>query len=145
MKRAFVAGVALVWLAGVVLVNARDGQTAPAPKKKKSRAATVHQLMEGLVSVNCSALKKALDADAPDWKQVQLRAALLNEAGFLLLADGRCPDATWAKAARALQTHSVEVIEAARKSDKDAALAAFKKLTSNGCAACHKVHRKKHD
>ncbi|RMG33622.1 MAG: hypothetical protein D6725_15395 [Planctomycetota bacterium] len=143
MKRACVFGLAMVWLVGVVLVNVREGRTAP--QRQKKRAASVHQLMEGFVSVNCGALKKALDAEKTNWKQVQLRAALLNEAGFILLEDGRCPDATWAKAARALQTHSVEVIEAAKKQDKDAALAAFKNLTSNGCATCHKVHRKKHD
>ena len=71
-----------------------------------------------------------------------MRAVLLNEAGHLLLDDGRCPDGDWANAAKAIQGASLEVLAAAEKKDLEAANVAFKKITSDGCGACHKVHKK---
>ncbi len=110
----------------------RDGET---------REATTHQLMEGLVGSNCGALKKALDAEETDWEKISLHAALLNEAGYILMADNRCPDADWASGARALQTHSASLLEGAEAEDLDAAKAAFGEMTSNGCAICHQAHK----
>jgi hypothetical protein len=110
----------------------RDGAT---------REATTSQLMKGLVGANCGALKKELDAEETDWEKISLHAALLNEAGYILMADERCPDGDWASGARALQTHSAALLEQAEAEDLDAAKAAFGELTSNGCAVCHEAHR----
>jgi hypothetical protein len=119
-------------------------QTADAQKTKgKTRAALTKQLMKGLVSTNCGGLKKALDANEVNWDEVSLRAALLNESGFLLLDDGRCPDGQWAKAAKALQKNSALILEKAKAKDIDGAKSAFGDLTKQACAVCHAAHRNK--
>ena len=126
-------------LAGI----ASFGAIAEAQKTKgKTRAALTKQLMKGIVGANCGELKKALDADLPNWEDISLRAALLNEAGHFLMDDGRCPDGDWANAAKALQADSAAVLAAAEKMDAAAAKAAFGKLTAEACAVCHKAHKK---
>ncbi|MFN0051057.1 MAG: hypothetical protein ACKV0T_02640 [Planctomycetales bacterium] len=117
--------------------------TAEAQKTKgKTRLALTKQLMKGLVASNCGDLKKLLDAEQPNWDDVALKAALLNEGGYLLMDDGRCPDGDWAGASKALQTNSADILAAAEKKDLAAAKAAFGKLTAEGCGACHKAHKK---
>ena len=111
--------------------------------KGKTRAALTKHLMKGLVAANCGALKKDLDATEINWNDITLHAALLNEAGHLLMDDGRCPDGEWAKAAKALQAQSVAVLVAAEKDDVASAKAAFKELTAQSCAICHAAHKPK--
>lgn len=110
--------------------------------KGKTRAALTKQLMKGFVAANCGDLGKLLKAEPTNWEDVSLKAALLNEAGYILMDDGRCPDADWANAAKAIQGASVELLAAAEKKDLEGSNAAFKKLTTEGCAACHKAHKK---
>ncbi len=108
------------------------------------RVAEVHHLMEGISKPHCSALGKLLKAGPKserDWQHAELHAALLNELGFILMQGGRCPDATWAKAAAQLRAGSAAVYEAVQDQDVDAARAAFKQVT-RACATCHKAHRK---
>jgi cytochrome c556 len=58
---------------------------------------------------------------------------------FLLMDDGRCPDGTWATAAKTTwREGSAAILAAVGKKDLDAANAAFKTVTS-ACAACHKA------
>jgi hypothetical protein len=109
--------------------------------KGKTRPATTKQLMKGIVAPTCGELKKLLEEKEVNWENVGVKAAVLNEAGYLLLDDGRCPDADWAKASEALKSTSAAVLEAVGKKDAAAANEAFKKLTADGCAACHKVHK----
>lgn len=111
--------------------------------KGKTRAASTKQLMKGLVAVNCGALKKDLDSAELNWNDITQHAALLNEAGYLLMDDGRCPDGEWAKAAKALQAQSAAVLIAAAKDDVATAKAAFKELTAESCAICHAAHKPK--
>ena len=81
--------VMLCTLAGVALLST----DASAQKTKgKTRPALTKHLMKGLVAANCGALKKDLDAEKPNWDDIELHAALLNEAGYILLDDGRCPE-----------------------------------------------------
>lgn len=126
-------------LAGMALFSA-DAQAQKT--KGKTRAALTKQLMKGIVGSNCGELKKALDADLPNWDDIALRAALLNESGHFLMDDGRCPDGDWANAAKALQGQSAAILAAAEKMDARAAKDAFGKLTSEACAVCHKAHKK---
>lgn len=134
------------WSVAVVLAVAgiviSSGTVEAQKTKGKTRPATTKQLMKGFVVTNCGDLGKALKAAETNWDEVALRGALLSEAGYGLLDDGRCPDGDWAKAAKALQSHGKEVVEAAGKKDLDAAKAAFGKLTGEGCAVCHKAHKK---
>jgi len=117
------------------------GRAQAQKTRGKTRAALTKQLMKGLVGPNCSDLKKALDAETRNWEEISLKAALLNEAGFLLMDDGRCPDGDWANAAKAIREGSAAVLAAAEKQDATAAKDAFSKLTSEGCAVCHKAHK----
>ncbi len=109
--------------------------------KGKTRAASTKQLMKGVVAANCGDLKKALDAETTDWEVVALKAALLNEAGYFLMDDGRCPDGEWAKGAKTLQECSAVVLAKAEAKDLDGAKAAFAALTAGSCAVCHKAHK----
>jgi cytochrome c556 len=127
----------------VVALALVAGNAEAQKTKGKTRAALTKQLMKGFVAANCGDLGKLLKAEQLNWEDVALKAALLNEAGYVLMDDGRCPDGDWANAAKAIQGASVEVLAAAEKKDLEAANAAFKKLTTDGCAACHKVHKPK--
>lgn len=130
--------VAVGAIAGLLWAGSVEAQKT----KGKSRAALTKQLMKGIVGANAGQLKKALDAESPNWEEVALRAAVINEAGHFLMDDGRCPDAAWANAAKSLQVDSAAVLDAAGKMDLAAAKSAFGKLTLDGCGACHLSHRK---
>ncbi len=139
MRRVVLAGVGMLSVAALVGL----GATLAKPVADE-RVASVEHLMEGISKPHCSALGKLLKAGPSserDWKHVKLHAALLNELSYMLLQDGRCPDATWAKAAQQLRSASAEVFKAASSQDTSTARAAFKKVTAS-CATCHKVHRK---
>ena len=110
----------------------------------KERPMLTKQLMKGLVAANCGALKKGLDAGPSDdeaWATLAMQAALLNEASHMLMADGRCPDGTWADAATTLRTGSGDVLKAIEAKDAEAAKTAFGAMTQS-CGACHKAHKK---
>jgi hypothetical protein len=126
-------------LAGVGLFSA----DALAQKTKgKTRPALTKQIMKGLVSANCGDLKKLLDAEQPNWDDIAVKAAVLNEAGYLLMDDGRCPDGEWAKATTAVREATADVLAAAEKKDAEAAKKGFAKLTGEGCKVCHTAHKK---
>lgn len=135
-----------VWiLAASLLVGGfAISQQAEAQKTKgKTRAASTKLLMKGLVAANCGAVKKDLDAAEINWDDVTLHAALLNESGYILMDDGRCPDGEWAKSAKALQATSAALLAAAEKKDAAGAKAAFGDLTAQSCKVCHAAHKGK--
>ncbi len=134
---------AMLIVLGVSLSVALSSHVEAQKTKGKTRAATTKQLMKGIVGANCGALKASLDAETTDWDAVSLQAALLNESGYLLLDDGRCPDGEWAKAAKAMQTCSAAVLTAAEEKNLDGAKAAFGELTKNACGGCHAAHKGK--
>ena len=114
-------------------------------KKGKSRLLETKQLMGGLIKVQCDAVKKSVDSppgDEKGWAALATSAALLNEASYVLMEDGRCPDATWADAAsKVLRDGSAAVVKAAETKDSEAAKKAFGEMTK-ACGACHKAHKK---
>ena len=137
MKRTgLFAGLATVAVAAAVLTAA---WSAEGP-----RVASVKHLMGGIVGPNCSALvgalKGDLDGDAKA-KAIQ-NAALINEAGHLLMDNKRRRSATWEKAANILRACSDVVIKKIEAGDLEGANAALNTLRTQGCAACHKAHRK---
>ncbi len=145
MKKLFLLGAAAcsaALLLTMVVTGPANGQVT----KGKTRPLTTHQLMEGLVGPNCGGLSKALKAkpaDAKAWKKVATQAALLNEASYILMADGRCPDGVWAGAAKTLREGSAAVLKKIEAKDAAGAQAAFAGMTK-ACGACHKVHKKAH-
>jgi hypothetical protein len=137
--RGMTAAVALIVAAGLIFTTT----DATAQKTKgKTRPATTKQLMKGLVAANCGELGKLLKETEVKWEDVALKAALINEGGHLLMDDGRCPDGEWKKAAETVQASTAAILAAAEKKDLPAANAGFGKLTGEGCAVCHKAHKK---
>lgn len=115
-------------------------------KKGKTRLMTTEYLMEGIVKPHCDALKKGLDAAPADdkaWHKLAVSAALLNEASYTLMDDGRCPDGVWADAAtKVLRQGSADLVKALEGKDHAAAKAAFGAMTK-ACKACHDKHKEK--
>ncbi len=112
--------------------------------KGKTRAATTKRLMSGLVKPYCAGLGDALKAAPADdkaWEDLATKAALLNEAGYVLMDDGRCPDAVWAGATKTLKDGSAELLAKIEAKDYMAAQAAFQTVTKS-CGECHKAHKK---
>ncbi|MCA9100684.1 MAG: cytochrome c [Pirellulales bacterium] len=139
-KRFVITSAICAVAAAALVTTVAEGQV----KKGKERPLLTEQLMEGLVAPNCGALKKALEAGPADdkaWKEVALHAALLNEASYIMMDDGRCPAADWADAAETLRTGSQAVLDAAATQNVDAGKEAFATLTKS-CGACHKVYKK---
>jgi cytochrome c556 len=129
-------------LVGLLLCQTSDAQVT----KGKTRPAETKHIMKGLVQANCASLggllKEKGPADDKAWEQAVVNASLLNEASFVLMEDGRCPDKDWKGAAETLRGCSGKVLEAVKEKKLEDAQAAFKELTG-ACGACHKVHRKK--
>lgn len=113
-------------------------------KKGKTRPLTTKQLMSGLVKPQCGDLGEALKTAPTDdkgWEALATRAALLNEASYILMDDGRCPDGDWAAASKTLREGTEAVLARIEAKDAAGAQEAFKGATAS-CAACHKVHKK---
>lgn len=128
--------VGVVILCTNVLAQVKQGKTRPAATK---------YLMRGIMQPNCAGLGALLKGDGPAddkaWDTAACHASCLNEMSYLLMDDGRCPDATWAAAAKTtLREGSEEAIAACNRKDLAAANTAFKKMAS-ACAACHKAHK----
>jgi len=141
MRRTYVA-IAVVSLAlGVFLLcqEPASGQKT----KGKTRPAPTKVLMKCIMLPNCGALGKLLKdgpSDDKGWDSAVLHATVLNEMSYIVMDDGRCPDAKWAGAAKKLRECSTKVLAAAEAKDAEAARGAFKNLTT-ACAACHKAHK----
>jgi len=113
-------------------------------KKGKSRVLTTKQMMGGLVKPNCAGIAEGLKTAPTDdkgWDDLATKAALLNESSFTMMDDGRCPDADWANAAKALREGSAATLAKIEAKDAAGAQEAFKAVTGS-CSACHKVHKK---
>ena len=138
--------IAMIFLA-FALVVLFTSQNAEAQKTKgKTRPAETKYLMRGINQTNCAALAGLLKdkgpADDKAWETAVCHAAILNEMGFVLMDDGRCPDKDWLGAAKDLRESTAKVVEAAKAKNLADAQTAFKGVTG-ACAACHKVHRDK--
>lgn len=139
MKKFVWIAMASLIVGGFAIVDRVEAQKT----KGKTRAASTKLLMKGLFATNCGAVKKDLEAAEINWDDVTLHAAMLNESGYILMDDGRCPDGEWAKSSKALQTTSAALLDAAEKKDAAAAKAAFGDLTAQSCKVCHAAHKGK--
>ena len=112
--------------------------------KGKSRPAPTKQLMKGILQPNAgslgAALKDAGPADDKAWEAAQTAVVVLNEAGYMLMDDGRCPDAVWEGAAKTLRDGSAAALTALEQKDLEGSRAAAKTLMG-ACMACHKAHK----
>ncbi len=141
--RGFLGLVVFAALAAWVGVYA-PGDAAAQVKKGKTRLMETRHLMKGVVKPSVGALKKGLKTEPADddaWDDLAMAAALLNEASFLLMDDGRCPDGVWSDAAsKTLREGSAATLNAIEAKDLDASRAALKKTTQS-CKECHKKHK----
>jgi cytochrome c556 len=130
---------------GLAVVAAAAGAGAQI-KKGKTRLAPTSHIMKGLVKPHCDAIKKGLEAAAigdEGWQALAVDAALLNEASYLLMDDGRCPDKVWADAAsKTFRDGSAALIKAIEGKDVARAKTAFGDMTKS-CKGCHETHRNK--
>lgn len=113
-------------------------------KQGKTRLLKTKQLMKGLVAANCGAIAEGLKAGPADdkaWEDLATKAALMNEASYVLMDDGRCPDGAWAEADKVLREGSTALIAKLEAKDAAGSQEAFKAMTA-ACAACHKAHKK---
>ena len=132
-------------LVGTALVVGLVGiSTMAAVKQGKTRILKTSQFMGGVIKPHCTAIKNALKegpADDDAWEELAMHAAVLNEASYTLMADGRCPDKVWADSVKTqLAAGSEAVAKAAEAKDVEAAREGFKTLTAS-CKACHKAHK----
>ena len=114
-------------------------------KKGQTRAAATKYLMRAVNQPMCAGLDASLKGSGPGdekaWDTAMCQASVLNEMGYLLMEDGRCPDAAWANAAKELKEGSASVLAALEKKDLEVARTSFKTVTG-ACGACHKAHKK---
>lgn len=141
MNRRILSAVCIAVVAvGIFVSEAPQAQKL----KGKSRPASTKHLMKGILQPSAgglgAALKDAGPADDKAWESAQTAAVVLNEAGYMLMEDGRCPDAVWAGAAQSLRDGSAAAMAALEKKDLEGARAAAKTLMGS-CMACHKAHK----
>lgn len=131
--------------AAVTAVLVIAGQGEAQIKKGKTRPLQTKHLMSRSIGPNCSALGKVVNGTAPaddkGWDDAVALASLLNEGGHSLMADGRCPDATWAGAAKTLQDCSSVVVQKLEAKDLSGAKEAFTAMVGS-CKSCHTAHKK---
>lgn len=139
-RSVFVVAV-IAWVGGIILASQGDAQV----KQGKTRPLKTKQLMAALVRPNCAAvgdaLKGAGPADDKAWEVALTNAALLNESGHVLMADGRCPDGVWAGASKTLQDCSQVLVAKLEAKDAAGAREAMSALTKS-CGTCHAAHKK---
>ncbi len=139
MKKAmWISGITVMFVFAVVVTAPVQGKIT----KGETRPLKTKTLMGKVVGPNCGAASKALKADEIDWEALAANAELLNECGHILMADGRCPDKTWAEAAKTLQGCSDVLSKKIAAKDAEGAQKAFKAMTA-ACGACHKAHKPK--
>lgn len=142
MQRKFLAAAGAALLAVVIVGAPLCAQI----KKGKTRVLTTKSWMKSVNGPVCSSLKKVLDGSGPAddkaWASAAQYAELLNESGHVLMADGRCPDAVWAGAAKQLRESSAAVLAAVEVKNATEAKTAFAGVLG-ACGTCHTAHKKK--
>lgn len=125
-------------LVGFVLILV-VGCTKPEPAPEASTAVTPRHLMTELVYTQYGRLLEGLreqPADDDTWDRCATHAALLSEAGEMLLRPGSSDDDSWRIAATALHDGGGEILEAVRAHDLERARASFETVNES-CASCH--------
>ena len=141
MKRLLAIGLpmlAVVTLCVPILTESVHGKVT----KGETRPLQTKTLMGKVVRPHCAAVGEGLKAEQVDWDSLRANAELLNECGHILMADKRCPDATWAEATKTLRDCSGVLLTKIEAMDAEGAQGAFKAMTA-ACASCHKAHKPK--
>lgn len=121
-------------------------QAAAQVSKGKTRPLETKVWMKTVNGPHCSTVAKMLKggpADDKEWDEVKTHAEMLSESGFVLMADGRCPDKVWAEAAKQLQDGGAALAKAAEAKNLDEARSALSNSVLASCKGCHSAHRAK--
>lgn len=141
MKQRFlIAGLALAVLTASLVIPGN------AQKKGKTRPLTTSQLMAGLVKPQLVVLQEGLKEAPKDddaWKKLATAAALLNESGHIMMADGRSPDGdVWKQACKIMDEGTQKTLKLIAKKDAEGALASIGGITAS-CKHCHTEYKYK--
>lgn len=125
---------------GVACMLAADSS---AQKKGKSRPLTTSQMMAGLIKPKYVTLQERLEKGPKtddEWKAVAIDAALLNESGYMMMDDHRCPDKIWENAATLMRTSTEKMLAQIDKQDAKGAVESLS-LIRQSCKDCHNEHK----
>ena len=150
----FIAGIGFIIAAGRLQKLAPAAEAA-APAVVVKPVASVKQIMAGIVgpasnavfnSVSTTVTEKGVEEVAPkndeEWTALGSQAAVLSEAGNLIMADGRAIDSgDWIKMSRAMVDAGQLTLKAVSDKSPDAVLVAGEKVNES-CDACHERYRR---
>jgi hypothetical protein len=130
----------LTVIAAALLVSGLAAQV----QKGKTRPLETKVWMKAVNQPHCGALAKMLKAGITDdksWDEARLHAQMLAESGHVLMADDRCPDATWANASKDLREGAEATLRAIEARDTARADSEFARVLG-ACKGCHSAHKK---
>jgi cytochrome c556 len=145
----FIAGIGFIIAAGRMQQTATV-TAAPAPAAAAKPVATVKQIMAGIVApasnavfnaVSTTVTEKGVEEVAPkndeEWTALGNQAAVLAEAGNLIMVEGRAIDTgDWFKMSRAMVDAGQQTLKAVASKSPDAVLAAGEAVNQS-CDTCH--------
>lgn len=118
---------------------------AVAQKKGEKRPLTTKQMMAGLVKPQLVSLQESLKAGPEtdeDWAAIATSVALLNESGYLMMDDSRCPDDIWKTGCEELRVGTETLLADVEKRDA-ASATEHVALVTKSCKTCHTEHKYK--
>ena len=125
------------------LIAMTTAATSAPSRRDATRLATLENVMTGMVHPNILAIEEASKngkADARTWKTLATNAALLNEAGHLLVDDGRSQGKEWDSSADDLRKATAAMLVPMKTHDMNG-VANELKAVSAACARCHASYR----
>jgi cytochrome c556 len=117
--------------------------TSAHSRRSATRLATIENVMTGMVHPNMLAIEEASKnekTDAQIWKTLATNAALLNEAGHLLVDDGRSQGKEWDSSAEDLRKATTAMLVPMKAHDMNG-VANELKAVGAACARCHASYR----
>jgi hypothetical protein len=126
-----------------LLVTATTATVPGQAQKRTGRLATTENLMVGMVHPNYLAIEdacKKAKVDPQAWKTLATNAALLNEAGYLLVDDERSLGKDWDNAAEELRTTTAAMLVQIDAHDMRGVATEIKAVGA-ACVRCHAAHR----
>lgn len=139
-QRLLIAGLAIAVVTASLVIPGN------AQKKGKTRPLTSSQLMAGLVKPQLVVLQEGLKEAPKDddaWKKLATAAALLNESGHIMMADGRSPEGDiWKDACKIMDEGTLKTLKLIQKKDAEGAKESIAGITAS-CKHCHTEYKYK--
>ncbi len=126
-----------------LLVTATTVAVSGQTQKRTGRLATIENLMVGMVEPSFLAIDDAAKNEKVDlqtWKILATKAAMLNEAGHLLVDDERSQGKDWDNAAEELRRTTAAMLVQIEAHDIDG-VATGPQAVAKACVRCHAANR----